>query len=182
MSVIIGPAADRHLQGILDLQEANLKKNLTPEVIASQGFVTVKHDFDILKAMNDVHPHSIALDGNTVVGYALAMATSFVDDIPFLQSLFGRIDQHLKSIDPSDPLNYVVMGQICVGVGYRSQGIFAGMYHNLRDRLSYQYDSMFTDISCENTRSLRAHTKVGFQSIEIFEVEDEKWDIVQWKW
>lgn len=183
MSVSIIAAQDHHLQGILDLQEQNLKQNLSAETIQNQGFLTVKHDFDILKKMNDVHPHTIAVDNDIVVGFALAMHKQFANDIPFLTALFSKIDRHLKTLNPNDPLNYIVMGQVCVGAGYRSQGIFVGMYHDLRDRLSHIYDAIFTDIDCMNERSLRAHQKVGFESIEIFKVDNgDSWNIVKWQW
>lgn len=182
MSVRITSSTDRHLQGVLDLQEQNLKTNLSPEAIETEGFVTVHHDYAVLKAMNDFHPHTIALDGDQVVGYALAMSTKFADDIPFLVSLFERIDAHLDSLEHANPSNYIVMGQVCIAKGYRSQGIFKQMYHNLQERLSDQYQFIFTDISCENKRSLQAHKKVGFESIEIFETDGQMWDIVKWLW
>lgn len=178
----IQAAQERHLHSILDLQRKNLPDNLSAETMRDEGFVTVVHDFPILKAMNDIHPHAIALDGDHVVGYALAMDRSFAKEIPFLVSLFERIDAHLLKSNPNASMNYIVMGQICINKNYRSQGIFPKMYKNLKVRLSDNYTSIFTDIACKNTRSIRAHQKVGFQSVEVFTVNEERWDIVEWQW
>ena len=38
---------DRELVQILDLQQENLARNLAPEQIAAQGFVTVEHTLDV---------------------------------------------------------------------------------------------------------------------------------------
>ena len=180
--ITIQGSEDNHLQGILDLQQINLPKNLSDQAMLDQGFVTVEHDFELLKSMNDIHQHAIALDGNEVVGYALAMDKSFASEIPFLVSLFDRITSLLLKTNPNDPLRFIVMGQVCINERYRSQGIFNQLQQNLKLRLSNSYDSIFTDVACKNTRSIRAHQKVGYQSVEVFEVDGECWDTIQWKW
>ena len=147
-----------------------------------EGFVTVEHDYELLKSMNDIHQHAIALDGNQVIGYALAMDKLFASDIPFLVSLFDRISSSLLLSNPNDPLSFLVMGQVCIDKKYRSQGIFGKLFTDLKNRLSNNYDAIFTDVACKNTRSIRAHKKVGFESIEIFEVDGEYWDTLKWKW
>jgi hypothetical protein len=43
---------DKEIQQILDLQAQNLSAVLSPEVIASQEFLTVRHDPAILQRMN----------------------------------------------------------------------------------------------------------------------------------
>ena len=180
--ITIQGAEDNHLQGILDLQLSNLPKNLSEQVMLDQGFVTVEHDFELLKSMNDIHQHAIALDGNQVIGYALAMDKSFATKIPFLVSLFERITAILLKANPNDPLKFIVMGQVCINEQYRSQGIFKLLQQNLKLRLSNSYDSVFTDVACRNTRSIRAHQKVGYKSVEVFEVDGECWDTIEWKW
>ena len=180
--ISILPAKDENLQGILDLQQINLPKNLSTETMLDQGFVTIEHNYELLKSMNDIHPHAIALDGNHVIGYALAMDKSFASDIPFLVSLFERISSSLLISNHNDPLRFIVMGQVCIDENYRSQGIFGKLFQDLKDRLSDNYDSIFTDVATKNTRSIRAHKKVGFESVEIFEVDGESWDILEWKW
>jgi hypothetical protein len=82
-------AKDANLQGILFLQQANLKQHLSPEEVASQGFVTVVHDMDLMKRLNDREQHIIARDGERVVGYTLAMTRDAREDIPVLVSLFN---------------------------------------------------------------------------------------------
>src|SRR6185312_7029669 len=54
----VATATDVH--EILDLQAHNLPASLTPETMASQGFVTVRHDLSVLLRMNDAAPAVIA--------------------------------------------------------------------------------------------------------------------------
>jgi RimJ/RimL family protein N-acetyltransferase len=44
------------------------------------------------------------------------------------------------------------------------------------------YDFVLTEIATRNTRSIRAHEKVGFQLLHRFSDEKEQWDIVVWDW
>lgn len=169
------------LLGILALQQQNLAKNISPEEAVDQGFVTVVHDLDILRRMNDAAPHTIAKDGDRVVGYALTMLQQFRVDIPFLESLFERLDQLLWHGRPLCEVPYFVMGQVCVAKECRGMGVFDGLYDGLRRFNAERFEVVATDISSRNTRSLRAHERVGFENLQEFSVDGgEVWVIVGW--
>jgi GNAT superfamily N-acetyltransferase len=173
---------DADLLGILTLQQQNLVKNITPAEAATQGFVTVVHDLDILRSMNDAAPHTIAKDGDKVVGYALTMLPQFRTDIPFLTSLFDMLDELPWKGRYFKALPYFVMGQVCVAKEYRGMGVFEQLYQGLRSFNAERFEVVGTDISSRNTRSLRAHERIGFERLSEFAVDDsgEKWIIVGW--
>jgi hypothetical protein len=175
---------DDDVRGILALQQKNLKKNLTPEQIQSQGFLTVEHKFSVLKAMNDAQPSVIVKDGDTVVAYCLAMFPQFRNDVPELKTLFDTIDEIDYDGQTLKDFKYIVMGQVCVGEGYRGLGFFDGMYQKLREELSAKFELCVTDISTNNTRSLKAHARVGFIPVKDFHdaTLDEVWRVVVWNW
>jgi hypothetical protein len=175
---------DDDVRGILALQQKNLKKNLTPEQIQSQGFLTVEHKFSVLKAMNDAQPSVIVKDGDTVVAYCLAMFPQFRNDVPELKTLFDTIDEIDYEGQTLKDFKYVVMGQVCVGEGYRGLGFFDGMYQKLREELSAKFELCVNDISTNNTRSLKAHARVGFIPVKDFNdaILDEIWRVVVWDW
>jgi hypothetical protein len=175
---------DDDVRGILALQQKNLKKNLSPEQIQSQGFLTVEHKFSVLKAMNDAQPSVIVKDGDTVVAYCLAMFPQFRNDVPELIALFDTIDDIDYDGQTLKDFKYVVMGQVCVGEGYRGMGFFDGMYQKLREELSAKFELCVTDISTNNTRSLKAHARVGFIPVKDFHdaTLDEVWRVVVWNW
>lgn len=182
--IITTVKSDDDVRGILALQQKNLKKNLTLEQIQSQGFVTVEHEYAVLKAMNDAQPSVIVKDGDTVVAYCLAMLPQFKNGVPELKTLFEAIDEIDYDGQTLKDFNYVVMGQVCVGKGYRSMGFFDGMYQKLREELSTKFEMCVTDISTNNTRSLKAHARVGFIPVKDFEDKNlnEVWRVVVWDW
>lgn len=182
--IITTVKTEADVRGILALQQKNLKKNLTAEQIASQGFVTVEHVFEVLKAMNNAQPSVITKDGDAVVGYCLAMLPQFRNDVPEIRSLFDTIDLIEFENRPLKDFNYVVMGQVCVGEGYRGKGLFEGMYRKLKEELSDKFDMCITDISSRNIRSQKAHTRIGFQNIKDFHDTElnEIWRVVLWDW
>ena len=47
---------DNDLRQILDLQQKNLPKHLSDNEQMTQGFVTLEHDFEMLKKMNSPLP------------------------------------------------------------------------------------------------------------------------------
>lgn len=176
--------SEADIQGILALQRANLRQNLPANVQAEQGFVTVQHDPSVLTRMNQAAPSIIAKDGEIVVGYCLTMLPEFGADVPELKSLFASIDALTYAGRPVREYAYYVMGQVCVADGYRGQQLFDRMYEHHRDTHGGQYQLLITDISEKNTRSLRAHARVGFSPLHSFNNPDlgETWVVVVWDW
>lgn len=176
--------SDQDIHGILALQQQNLRKNLTAEQIRAQGFLTVAHQFEVLKAMNDAEPSVIAKDGDKVVGYCLAMLPKFRNDVPELRILFDLLDKLAYKGKQLKDINYCIMGQVCVGDGYRGISLFDKMNLHLKASLQQDYTVCVTDISKNNTRSLRAHERVGYLPIHEFfdESLNETWVVVVWDW
>ena len=177
-----GPAhTDDDLHAILALQQANLPKAISAGEAREQGFVTVEHDFPLLREMNNLFPHAIAREGTELAGYALAMMPSFGDRIPVLRAMCERLDRLSWAGVPLSELRYGIMGQVCVAKPYRGQGVFAGVYEDLGRRMAPHFDLLVTEIAIRNTRSLRAHEKIGFVEMERFsEPGVEDWVIVGW--
>lgn len=174
-------ATDAHLLGILRLQQLNLPKNISRDEALEQGFVTVEHDFDILKAMNDAEPHVIALDETgEVVGYALVMLADFGAKIPVLVPMFELLNGLEIDEKRLGETRFFAMGQVCVDKNRRGQGIFGGLYAEMGRRFHGKYDWVVTEIAVRNTRSMRAHEKVGFKTIHFYEDQTDHWAVVVW--
>jgi len=154
---------------ILELQAANLPGALAPDVIVSQGFVTVKHDAAVLERMNDAAPSVIAIAQGRVVGYALVMLREFAPDVPVLQPLFARLDGLAWQARPlRDNPRWFVMGQICVAASHRGQGLVDGLYATMKENYRDRYDFTVTEIAERNTRSRRVHERVGFRTFHTY--------------
>ncbi len=172
----------QELQGILDLQAENHLNNLSAEEKSIQGFVTVKHDFDQLLAMNQIAQHIIAKEGEEVVGYILAMTKASKNMIPVLVPMFDQFDELPYLGKMVSEFDYMVVGQVCVGKNHRGQGLFDRMYEAYRQEFKEKYEFAITEISLSNTRSMAAHNRVGFEVIHEFEDKTQAWAIVCWNW
>jgi len=166
---------------ILDLQAANLAAALTPDTMARQGFVTVRHEPEVLARMNQTAPSIIAKDGERVVGYALVMPREFAADVPILQPLFEMLDGlSWRGSLLRDQSRWFVMGQICVADAYRGRGIVDGLYRTMADACRDRYDFTVTEVAARNTRSLRAHARAGFQTLQVYAdaTTSEDWHVI----
>ncbi len=166
------------LNGILLLQNANHSTAVSKTEAMEQGFVTVKHNLTLLEKLNSPHPHIVAKNGERIVGYALVMLENWRTEIPVLISMFEEIDQIKYKGQILKEARYFTMGQVCVGKDYRGQGVFAGLYMEMSRLMKRHFDYIITEVSKQNTRSLRAHEKVGFEVIREYEADGNVWVIV----
>jgi len=182
MSIQITTArSEKHLRQILQLQKLNLPKALSEEERIQEGFVTVDHDFAILKKMNSPYPHIIATDDDSVIGYALVMLRSIQDEIEVLKPMFEKINTLSYNNAPLSSSKYFVMGQVCVAKDYRGKGIFYKMYDYMKSIMCIDFDMVITEVSAHNTRSLKAHARQGFVNVLSFEAPDgHPWEILLW--
>lgn len=180
MITVTTAQSDQDLREIIALQTINLPKNISAEEAQKQGFVTVVHDFEMLKKMNDDEAHIIAkLDGK-VVGYCLAMTQKFKSDIPVLVPMFDKMDEQMYKGKFIRDYNYITCGQVCVAKEARGQGVFDQMYQHFQAIYASKYDLLLTEIATINQRSIRAHYRVGFKNLLRYVPDGEEWEIVIW--
>jgi len=166
---------------ILDLQSENLSSVLTSETMAEEGFVTVRHEASVLLRMNEAAPAIVAKDGDRVIAYALVMPRAFASDVPVLQPLFEVLDAlSWKGMPLRTHARWFVMGQICIAAGYRGRGIFDGLYLEMGKRYGDRFDVTVTEVAARNTRSLRAHARVGFETLHVYHdaATGEEWHVI----
>ncbi|GLU43477.1 GNAT family N-acetyltransferase [Allomuricauda sp. NBRC 101325] len=161
------------LEQILALQQRNLPKNISAEESLKEGFLTVEHDMDTLKAMNDECGHIIAVDDNQVVGYALCMHPKFALSIEVLQPMFVEINKVITG-----KTNYMAMGQICVAKSHRGKGVFRNLYLTMKEKLPEGFDTIITEVDGKNKRSLAAHAAIGFTTLKVYMSGEKEWHLV----
>jgi len=174
---------DKDLLGILNLQKKNLPKNLTPEEILSQGFVTVSHRLEDLQKMNAMEQSIIAKENDSVIAYLLAMTEKSKWDIPILVPMFEAFEKIKFLENTLATYNYIVVGQVCVDKNYRGQGVLDKCYALYIERFKDKYDFAVTEIASSNLRSINAHKRIGFKVIhEYIAPNNEEWSIVVLNW
>lgn len=173
---------DRELQQILVLQEQNVEGSRSQRIGVEDGFVTVRHDLNLLRSMGRTSPHIIAVADQKVIAYALVMRRQFAAEIPVLAPLFSRLERLRYQGMPLADQRYFVMGQICVATEFRGQGVFSGLYRTMSSYYAERFQFVVTEIAARNGRSRAAHQKVGFQTLDHYTDPSETWDIVIWDW
>lgn len=175
----------REVEQILALQALNHRHSVDAATAVSDGFTTVKHDPEVLAAMNRECPSAIAKSGDTLAGYCLMMPQSFRPLVPILDPMFAMLEGlSWRGQALAGNPRWFVMGQVCVAREFRGMGVFDGMYHELRRAYADRYDFVVTEISQRNTRSLRAHQRVGFERLHVYDdtLADDVWEVVVWDW
>ena len=176
-------ASKNDLKGILNLQKRNLARGLTKDEIQSQGFVTVDHSFEQLEVLNNYEKHVIAKDNEKLIGYLLAMTKRSRLDIAVLVPMFELFDTLPYNGKLVSEYNYLVVGQVCIDKAYRGQGILDHCYETYRQHYGSKYDFAITEIAATNSRSLKAHERVGFKKINTYVSPDQtEWSVVLWDW
>jgi hypothetical protein len=180
MITVTVAASDEHLAQILELQRSNLPRALSLEQQNEEGFVFAEHDLPILRRMAAELPQAIALFQDKVVAYCLSMPLSLRDELPQLVPMFEQFSRCAYRDRPLSDFRFMVGGQVCVGRPHRGRGLLARLYHEVRRSLPEKYDLCLTEIAARNQVSLRAHEKMGFETIASYVADGEEWRIVAW--
>lgn len=171
------------LTGILLLQQANLGRNLTPQEAATQGFVTVEHSLNELEKLNLTEKHIVAKEAEKVVGYVLAMTPHSKTQIPVLIPMFEIFDHITYQNNIVSTYRYMVVGQVCIAKSHRGTGLFYACYEAFRRQYAGKYRFAITEIAANNHRSLKAHSRMGFEAVHTYTAPNGvEWVVVVWDW
>lgn len=170
------------LQQVLELQQKNLIQNVDEAEMETQGFVTMTHNIEVLQQMHDLAPSVIAKDNGHVVGYALVMLRECRNLFPPLEPMFKNLDILEYQDRPLNDYRFYVMGQVCIDKKYRRTGLFDQLYQKHKETYANRYQFILTEVSTRNQRSLRAHERVGFETISTYQDEIDEWAVVLWDW
>lgn len=173
---------EKHFKGILELQELNAPVNLSEMEIDKEGFVTVKHSPVLLEKMAVLAPQIIALMKGEIVGYVLSMHMNLRNELPVLKpmfDLFEKIDFKGRSLTS---YAIIIGGQTCIAKACRGSGLLKKLYDRMKQELHTDYDLCVTEIAVSNIRSMKAHERVGFETIHTYCDDTQLWSIVVWDW
>ena len=174
--------SDHDLETILHLQKQNLKTNITAEEKSSQGFVTMQHNLKLLQDFHRLSPSIVVRNGHEVVGYALVVPLAGRALHPSLEPMFANLSQIQWKGRPLYDYRFYIMGQVCVAKAWRGKGVFDTLYRAHREFMSKDNDFVITEVSTSNLRSMRAHERVGFQTVFRRRDELDDWAVVLWDW
>lgn len=182
MAIIKQVENTAELIGLKALQTANLRRIVGEEVAMKEGFVTSEYSLELLQKMHEAYPSIIAKEGEEVVGYVIVTTKSVYGLHPELDHLFDTLDALNYKGTLLGNVEYILVGQLCVGKTHRGIGLVQSMYAYYQELHSKQFKYLVTDISQANKRSIKAHQKTGFETIGVIEQVGTGWDIVLWDW
>lgn len=171
----------RHLEQILDLQRRYHASALSREAQEREGFVFVEHSVPLLRRMSTELPQAIAVAcDDDVVGYCLSLSLALRGELPSLAPMFDQFGRCAYRGRPLSSLRFFVGGQVCVDRAYRGRGLLARLYEQVRQSAPRAYELCVTEIAVRNQVSVRAHERMGFETIATYSDGSEAWAIVAW--
>ena len=170
------------LKQILALQERNLKQNLSTEEKSAEGFLTMQFSLEMLQQLHELAPSVVVRDEDEIIAYAIVLLKEGRNAYPDLENMFLHLETLSWNDKPLVDYKFYVMGQICIDKNYRGQQVFNMLYNKHRELYQNSFDCLVTEISTSNHRSLRAHKKIGFQTIHTYKDYMDEWDVVIWDW
>lgn len=173
---------DDELLQIHQLGQNNHKKNLDQQTQKEEGFVTWLYSFELLKKMHQLSPSVVVGDGEEIVAYALTTLKASRSFHPDLENMFHNLELVQYKNTPLSSFEFYCMGQICIAKEFRGKGLVNTLYQKHKEVYGTQYDFILTEISTSNYRSIRAHEKIGFQTIYNYRDEMDEWNVVIWNW
>src|SRR5436305_1769286 len=156
---------NEELQEIIQLSYQNLRAKISEEEKKSQGFVSWNYSFELLHKLNVQHPHVIVKDNDKVIGYALVALREARSFHPALEQMITDLEPLVYEGKKLSAYKYYIMGQVCVDKAYRGKGIIEMLYQKHKALFEKDFDFVVTEISILNSRSIRAHEKIGFRTI-----------------
>ena len=175
-------STDEELKSIVALSHQNHVSVVFDDEKYSDGFITWKYTFGLLKKMHVLHPSVIIKNRAAVAAYALVALKQSSAFHPDLQDMIAHLDEIPYCSRPLGDYPYYIMGQICIDKKYRGKGLFEKLYLKHKELFQYHYEFVVTEISTKNYRSVRAHEKMGFKKIHRYTNQMDEWNVVLWDW
>ncbi len=100
--------------------------------------------------------------------------------VSFLEPMFDRLSAVRRNGRPVLEHRTYVMGQICVDAPYRGRGVFDLLYREHKKQFASKFDFVITEVAIENARSMRAHRRIGFETIYRYRGSTNEWAVVLW--
>lgn len=134
------------------------------------GFVTTLFTTEQLTELIEKEDGiSLAVDGDQVVGYAMAGSWQYWSKWPLFQFMIADLENTTylgKQLNTENSYQY---GPVCIDMDYRGQGVLQELFAYSARQMSKRYPILITFINHVNPRSYAAHTKkVGLDVIKSF--------------
>jgi hypothetical protein len=152
---------------LVALQEATLVSNLS-DAEKADGFLSRTFTAEELKAMDTDLCIVVCENNGSVQGFLATGTLEYNGQFDLPSTMIARFNQVNYEDKLLSAWASFIAGPVAIDKSARGTGAFQGMYHELFRIIPEKYDLATTLISTVNTRSLRAHEKIGYESVDGF--------------
>jgi len=158
----------RDISGVERLQKRYHVSTISDED-RPDGFVTTLFTSEQFRHLiEDENGLAIAVDGEEIIGYAMAASWDYWSEWPLFQYMIDDLPNMTYLGVVLDTKNSYQYGPICVDKKHRSTDVFPNLFEFSRREMSRRYPILITFINQINGRSLRAHEKIELDIIKPF--------------
>jgi len=164
--------------GLLALQEANLRDNLTPAQ-RGRGFLSARFSREQFAAMDADVAVVVAETDGAIGGYLCGSSVEFNRRFALLEAMieqYAYTELHGRSLRSYSSFVY---GPVCVDEGLRGRGLLRGLYRALRAQVAGRFEIGVAFVAQDNAHSLAAHVQgLGMSDAGGFEFGGRSYRIV----
>ena len=163
-SIELATSAD--FAAMLALHALNHTKNLALDARAD-GFFTIDITLSDLEFLHEMRSAWAARDAQkgALAGYVLAAPWDFYARWPMFRTQTDRFPLAFESTQLTVE-NSFQYGPICVAQEFRGRGLVADLLETVKARYREDYRFGATFINVANARSMAAHRKLGFATVD----------------
>jgi hypothetical protein len=120
--------------------------------------------------------HIIVADlGTRLGGYLCSNSMEKSSQIPLLAHMIGLFNETIHRNRPLDTYRSFIYGPVCIDKPLRGRGLLNGLFDALLCQVAGRFDVGTLFISCDNPRSLKAHTHhLGMHKLRRFTFKENE--------
>ncbi|MBY0358347.1 MAG: hypothetical protein K2W82_10135 [Candidatus Obscuribacterales bacterium] len=153
---------------IVELQNRNLASVLSSEAAKADGFLSGSFNAEQFAAMNSDLAVVVCLEQERLLGFLCASTIEFSKEYAIPAAMIKRYESCLYAGIALSEYNSCVCGPVCIEKSQRGLGLLAKLYQSLFELLPEKYNLAAVLIALNNHRSLVAHQKLGFETVDRF--------------
>lgn len=167
-------ATSLDIEGLLALQKLNLYSELT-KAQRTKGFVTTPFTIPQIEEIMEDNGVFVVEKNGQIIAYAFAGTWKYFEQwaiFPFMAARLPDLSFNGGEITTANSFQY---GPVCIDVQYRGKRILNTIFEAMRLHFVQKFPLSITFINKVNVISLRAHQKLGWEIVDEFDFNDNRY-------
>ena len=159
------------------LQNANLASNL-PAGERQSGFLSVGFSAEQFACMSEDLAVVVAVLDGDVKAFLCASTVEFNQAVALPAAMIARFPRAKYHGQPLSTLTLCIVGPVCIDQSLRGQGVLSRLYDYFFAIAPQEFDIAVVFVSADNLASIKAHEKLGLETIDEFESNSTRYFIM----